>query len=180
MVIDALVSHMSQGREQYDRDGRIAARGKIHKRLLDSMLSDPYFAFDPPKTAGREQFGQQFANGLIATGLKLPDLIATATELTAQSIVQSIERAVTKKDRVREVIVSGGGVHNRRIMHRLTELMPQFSVDTTKVHGIDPDAKEAVAFAVLAYEFTQGRPGNLPSATGARHPALLGKSSPVS
>ncbi len=180
MVIDALVTHMSKGRQHFDRDGRIAAKGKIHRRLLDSMLSDPYFAFDPPKTAGREQFGQQFANGLIATGVKLPDLIATATELTARSIAQAIASAVTKEDRIREIMVSGGGVHNRVIMQRLAELMPQFSVNSTEVHGIDPDAKEAIAFAVLAYEFIQGRPGNLPSATGARHPALLGKSSPVS
>ncbi len=179
MVIDALVSNMSRGRQLYDRDGRIARRGKIHKRLLDSMLSDPYFVFDPPKTAGREQFGQDFANGLIATGLPLPDLIATATELTAQSIAQAILRSVSEEDHIREVVASGGGVHNRQLMWRLRELLPQLTVNTSDVYGIDPDAKEAIAFAILAHEFIQGRPGNLPSATGARHPALLGKSSPV-
>ena len=180
MVIDALVAHHTQGRQQFDRDGRIARRGKIRPRLLDSMLSDPYFALAPPKAAGREQFGREFVKALIATGISLPDLIATATELTAQSIAQAITCSISKEDRVREVIASGGGVHNRRLRRRLSELLPQFTVNTSDAHGIDPDAKEAIAFAVLAYEFIQGRPGNLPSATGARHPALLGKSSPVS
>jgi len=180
MVIDALVTHMTGGKKHYDQDGKIGRRGKIHPRLLESMLSDPYFAFGPPKTAGREQFGQDFANGLIASGLPLPDLIATATELTARSIAQAITTSISAEDRVKEVIVSGGGVHNGQIMRRLRELLPQLSVEPSSNHGIDPDAKEAVAFAVLAYEFIQGRPGNLPSATGARHQALLGKSSPVS
>jgi anhydro-N-acetylmuramic acid kinase len=180
MVIDALVTHMTAGKKHYDQDGKIAKRGKIHPRLLESMLSDPYFAFGPPKTAGREQFGQDFANGLIASGLPMPDLVATATELTARSIAQAINSSVSEDDRVREVIVSGGGVHNGQILRRLRELLPQLSVEPSSAHGIDPDAKEAIAFAVLAYEFIQGRPGNLPSATGARHPAILGKSSPVS
>src|SRR5580658_9590046 len=180
MVIDALVTHMTGGKKHYDQDGKIARRGKIHPRLLESMLSDPYFAFGPPKTAGREQFGQDFANGLIASGLPLPDLIATATELTARSIAQAITSSISADDRVKEVIASGGGVHNGQIMRRLHELLPEMSVEPSSVHGIDPDAKEAIAFAVLAYEFIQGRPGNLPSATGARHPALLGRSSPVS
>jgi anhydro-N-acetylmuramic acid kinase len=97
MIIDALVTHqtahLTKGRQHYDRDGRIARRGTIHSRLLDSMLRDPYFAFGPPKTAGREQFGRDFVNGLIGTGLPLADLIATATELTAQSIAQAITRS---------------------------------------------------------------------------------------
>jgi anhydro-N-acetylmuramic acid kinase len=138
------------------------------------MLSDPYFALPPPKTAGREQFGQEFANGLMATGVVLPDLIATATELTARSIARAIEPF----DGVREVIASGGGVHNRQIMSRLRALLPAVKVRTTADLGIDPDAKEAIAFAILAYEFVNGRPGNLPSATGARRAAVLGKDSP--
>jgi anhydro-N-acetylmuramic acid kinase len=174
MVIDALVAHQTGGRQRYDRDGRIARTGTIHARLLVSMLSDPYFALDPPKAAGREQFGQEFANGLIATGLPLPDLIATATELTAQSIAQAVSRY-----RMQELIASGGGVHNRFLMRRVRNLLPELNVTTSKTHGIDPDAKEAIAFAVLAHEFVHGRPANLPSATGARHAALLGKSSPA-
>jgi anhydro-N-acetylmuramic acid kinase len=174
MVIDALVSHKTQGRQRYDRDGRIARAGKIHPSMLAAMLSDPYFALDPPKTAGREQFGHQFASGLIATGIPIDDLIATATEFTAQSIAKAVERF----SNIAELIVSGGGIHNRRIMRRLRELLPHLAIATTADHGIDPDAKEAIAFAVLAHEFVQARPANIPSATGARHAAILGKSSP--
>lgn len=174
MVVDALVAHHTQGREHFDRGGRIARAGRIHARLLQSMLGDPYFALAPPKSAGREQFGQEFSNGLIATGVPLPDLIATATELTAQSIAVAIA-SVSKEHRIREVIASGGGVHNRHLMRRLRQLLPESTVQTSDVLGIDPDAKEAIAFAILAYEFVHRRPGNLPSATGARHAVLLGK-----
>ena len=177
MVIDALAAHATEGRQRYDRDGRIARSGKIHARLLESMLSDPYFALDPPKACGREQFGREFANGLIATGLPLPDLIATATELTAQSIARA---PCVKHNGSGELIASGGGVHNRQIMRRLGELLPDIKIATTADYGIDPDAKEAIAFAVLAYEFIQRRPGTLPSATGARHAVLAGKDSPAS
>ena len=174
MIIDALVAHKTQGRQRYDRDGRIARASKIHPRMLEAMLSDPYCALDPPKSAGREQFGHEFASGLIATGLPIDELIATATEFTAQSIAKAIERY----ESTNEVIASGGGVHNRQIMRRLRELLPHVGMATTAKHGIDPDAKEAIAFAVLAHEFARGRPANIMSATGARHAALLGKSSP--
>jgi anhydro-N-acetylmuramic acid kinase len=179
MVVDTLVSHMTGGRQHYDRDGRIARRSMVHSRLLDAMLCDPYFALAPPKTAGREQFGQQFANGLIATGLPIEDLIATATEFTSQSIARAILQSISEKDRIREVIASGGGVHNRQIMRRLAELLPKLVLTTSAEFGVDPDAKEAIAFAVLAYEFVQGCPGNLPSATGAGRAVLLGKISPA-
>jgi len=145
------------------------------------MLSDPYFRLRPPKTAGREQFGQDYSSRLIATGVPLADLIATATELTAQSIASAISsHAKTLASTTREVIASGGGVHNRWLMRRLRELLPAFDLVTSAEHGIDPDAKEAIAFAVLAHEFVSGRPGNLPSATGARRPALLGRETPGS
>jgi anhydro-N-acetylmuramic acid kinase len=173
MVIDALVAHLTEGRQRYDRDGRIARRGKTHERLLESMLRDPYFTIAPPKTTGRERFGSEFVNGLLATGIAAEDLIATATEFTAQSIARAIPA------KIRELIVSGGGVHNRHIMGRMAGLLPDLEVKTSADFGIDPDAKEAIAFAVLAYEFAQGHTGNLPSATGARRAVLLGKDSPA-
>ncbi len=175
MIMDALVYHHTHGRQTFDRDGRVARHGKIHRRMLDSMLSDPYFALPPPKACGREQFGREFVSGLIATGLPLADLIATSTELTARTIAN----AISKYRRITEVIASGGGVHNRFLMRRLRDLLPNHDICTSADHGIDPDAKEAIAFAILAHEFIQRRPANLPSATGARHAVLLGKDSPV-
>jgi len=175
MVMDALVSHLTKGRERFDRGGRMARRGKVHAKLLDSMLADRYFALPPPKTTGREQFGQEFVSGLLATGLPVEDLIATSTELTAQSIA----RAILSYTKIREVIAAGGGVHNRYLMKRLSDLLPELELKTSAEFGIDPDAKEAIAFALLAYEFIELRPGNLPSATGARRAVLLGKGTPV-
>ena len=180
MVIDALVSRMTEGRQTFDRDGRIARRAQVHPRLLQSMLADPYFKLRPPKTAGREQFGQEFSSGLVATGLALDVLIATATECSARSIALAITAyASPDASKAREVIASGGGVHNRWLMRRLRDLLPGFDLGTSDAHGVDPDAKEAIAFAVLAHEFVMSRPGNLPSATGARRAVLLGRSTPV-
>jgi anhydro-N-acetylmuramic acid kinase len=144
--------------------------------MLASMLADPYLKLRPPKTTGREQFGQEFASGLIATGLALDVLIATATEFTARSVASAVTQYAGD---AREIIASGGGVHNRWLMRRLRELVPNLNVSTSDDYGIDPDAKEAIAFAVLAHEFVMGRPGNLPSATGARRAVLLGRSTPL-
>jgi anhydro-N-acetylmuramic acid kinase len=172
MVMDALVRHQSEGRQQYDRNGTIARRGQVHERLLGAMLGDPYFKMAPPKSTGRERFGREFVNGLLATGVATEDLIATATEFTAQSIALAVPAGV-------ELIVSGGGVHNRWLMRRLAEVLPAgVKMQTSAECGIDPDAKEAMAFAVLAYEFAHGRAANLPSATGARRAVRLGKDSP--
>jgi anhydro-N-acetylmuramic acid kinase len=172
MVMDALVAHSTEGRQQYDRNGAIARRGQVHQRLLEAMLSDPYFKMSPPKSTGRERFGRDFVNGLLATGVAVEDLIATATEFTARSIVLSVPARG-------ELIASGGGVHNRWLMRRLVELLPAgVAMKTSAEYGVDPDAKEAIAFAVLAYEFVSGRPANLPSATGARRAVRLGKDTP--
>ena len=170
MVIDALVAHMTGGKERFDRDGRTARSGKVQEEVLRTLLKNPYFKRNPPKSCGREQFGAPFATDLIATGVPLRDLIATATELTALSIAGAIRGS-------HQVIASGGGVHNGWLMQRLKALLPECTVQTSVEFGIDPDAKEAIAFAVLAYESARGRPGNLPSATGARHPVVLGKRS---
>jgi anhydro-N-acetylmuramic acid kinase len=171
MVIDALVAHMTEGRETFDRNGRIARTGEVHQGLLESMIGDPYLKKKGPKTAGREQFGQQFVSGLIATGIPLPDLIATATEFTVYAAVYQIYRIIEPD----EIIVSGGGLHNRWMMRRIREECSSAAVLSSAEFGIDPDAKEAIAFAVLASEFVEGRPANVPSATGARHPVRLGK-----
>jgi len=172
MVIDALVSHMTGGREACDRDGLIARGAKVHQGLLDSMQRDPFLARTGPKTAGREQFGQPFVSGLIATGIPLPDLIATATEFTVYAAVSQIYRTIEPD----EIIVSGGGVHNRWMMRRLQQ-ESSAPVASSARFGVDPDAKEALAFAVLAYESFRLRPANVPAATGARRAVVLGKRS---
>ncbi len=176
MVMDALVRKLTDGKQSCDVNGKIARGVQVHDKMLDGMLRDPYFALKPPKTAGREQFGEDFANGLAATGVPLPDLIATATEFTVRSIALAIVKYASPKA---EVIASGGGIHNAFLMERLSALLPAAKLTTSADFGIDPDAKEAIAFAALAHEFVRGRAANLPSATGARRAVLLGRDTPA-
>jgi anhydro-N-acetylmuramic acid kinase len=156
MVMDALVA-------PFDRDGEQARAGQVNKPLLSRLLADRYYRRDPPKSCGREQYGAEF---VLETGID----IATATELTARTIALAVERYPA----TREVIVSGGGAHNRYLMERLAALLRP-RVATTAEFGFGVDTKEAILFALLAYQTFQGRPGNLPSATGARKPVILGK-----
>ena len=167
MVIDALAP-------PYDRNGRMARSGAVRQDLLAKLLRHPYFARKPPKSAGREQFGTEFAAKLAAARCPIQDLVATAMELTAQTIADSIRPYGPA-----ELIASGGGVHNRTLMDRIAALLPGVKLQTTAAFGIDPDAKEAIAFAMLAYESWHKRPGNLPSATGARRAVILGKTTPA-
>ena len=178
MVIDALVRKHTRGRQKYDHGGRIARVGKVHRDLVRKLLRSPYYAAAPPKTAGREQYGAAFVESLIGTSLPLPDLIATAAALTAASIALGIDRFVRPRMNADELIVSGGGSHNPEIMAHLAGFLPEVSVCTSSDYGIDVDAKEAIAFALLAYESWRRRPANLPSATGAMHPVILGKITP--
>jgi anhydro-N-acetylmuramic acid kinase len=169
MVIDALAKEFSKGKLSCDRGGRIAASGKVNAALLDELLADPYYRRRPPKSAGREQYGAGFVTGMKKSGLPLRDLIATATVLTAATIAIAVGQTSTD-----DLIVSGGGVHNPRIMAHLAGFLPGVSMSASTDHGIDADAKEAVAFAVLAYRTWRRKPSNLPSATGAAHPVILG------
>jgi anhydro-N-acetylmuramic acid kinase len=173
MVIDALVSRLTKGKQLYDRGGAIAAKGTIDRDLLARLLRDPYYRKKPPKSVGREQYGAEFIESLLATGLALPDLIATATALTASTVAVAIKQhaGIGPWD----LIASGGGVHNRTLMAEIIALLPHITVASSSDFGIDVDAKEAIAFALLAYETYHRRPGNVPSATGARHPVVLGK-----
>jgi anhydro-N-acetylmuramic acid kinase len=175
MLIDALVSQFSRGTMGYDRDGRMAASGAVNEELLGELMDEPYLKQPPPKSAGREQFGVEFVSGLLEHGLAPADLAATVTAFTAQSIAGAIERFVTPRMPVHQLIVSGGGRHNPEMMGRLKKALAQVEVRGSDDFNIDSDAKEAIAFAVLAHETYHGRPANLPSATGARHPVVLGK-----
>jgi anhydro-N-acetylmuramic acid kinase len=171
MAIDALAQEFSKGKLRCDRGGRIAATGKPDIRLLNELLSARYYRQPPPKSAGREQYGADFVERLKRSGLPLRDLIATATALTARSIALAVREYQTAST---DLIVSGGGVHNPGIMGMLAAYLPGVAISTSTDHGIDADAKEAIAFAVLAHQTWRRQPSNAPSATGARHPAILG------
>lgn len=178
MAVDALVGRLSGGRRHFDRGGRIAARGRVNVGLLRELLDDPYYRAAPPKSAGREQYGQEFTARLLAAKLPLEDLVATATALTPAAVAAGISRFVRPAMAVDELIVSGGGAHNPVMMAYLAAFLPGVRVTTSAEFGIGIDAKEAVAFAVLAYETWRKRPANLPSATGARHAVVLGSITP--
>jgi anhydro-N-acetylmuramic acid kinase len=175
MVMDALVSELTNEKQLFDRNGAIAAKGQINRKLLDDLLTDSYYRQQPPKSAGREQYGAEFVARLSATNLPLQDLIATANAFTAATIAIGIRMAGGAD----EIIASGGGVHNRQLMANLAALIPNSTISTATEHGIDADAKEAIAFAILAYQTIRHRPGNLPTATGARRAVVLGKITPA-
>jgi len=158
----------------FDRGGRTAASGRIDRKLL-ARLDHPWFRKPPPKSTGRERFGREFLLERFARELKTrpADVVAALTVLTATTVGDAIARFVKKP--LQEVLVSGGGMYNRTLMSHLEwTLWPAVPRPVT-VYGIHPLAKEPAAFALLAAETLRGRPGNLPSVTGARRPVVLGK-----
>ena len=175
MAIDALAREFSGGKLSCDRGGKIAASGNVNRTLLDELLRDPYYRRKPPKSAGREQYGAEFIARLRQSGAPLRDLVATATVLTAATIAMGVQRAVRGHA---DLIASGGGTHNPQIMAHLAGFLPGVGMSTSTDHGIDADAKEAIAFAVLAHETWRRKPANLPSATGAKHAVVLGSITP--
>jgi len=198
MLIDALVQHFTHGRQRYDKNAQLAAQGKLVPQLLQTLLNDPYLRQKPPKSTGREYFGAAYTKKILTLGRRFQakpnDLIRTATIFTALSIVDALNRFVLPKTKIHQLIVAGGGANNPVLMAQLSALLnfpvgaryavpvspsartkPNIEVFASDEFGVRTDAKEAVAFAVLAYETFHQRPSNLPSATGARHPAILGK-----
>ena len=177
MVIDALVRRLEADSPGFDAGGRLALSGKPIPALLDSLLADPYFRRRPPKSAGREQFGGAFVERLLAAreASGAPDLVCTAAELTARTVSDAVLNHIDPAHHWDRVLVSGGGVYNAYLMQRLQKLLPKLKVAPTDSLGIPADAKEAIGFAVLANETLGLAAGNVPSATGARHPAILGK-----
>lgn len=182
MAIDIAVRMLFPEGPGFDRNGQIAARGAVDTALLTWLHSDPYFSRHPPKTAGREQFGPQFVvrawERAQPLGCTRESFIATLTELTASTIAESIQSDC------RRVITAGGGVHNKTLMSALKRGLSRNdnppALTTADEFGLPVDAKEAIAFAILGYETLYGRPNNLPRATGARHPTILGKLVPGS
>ena len=183
MLIDAAVQLLTAGEHNFDPDGSLAAKGKSDENLLLELMSHPFIAATPPKTTGRENFGIYFAKEIIAQakqrGVKDVDILATLTEFTAKSIYANYEMFVLSKHHVAEVILSGGGTHNSTLVKHLQRYFGHIPVVKVDDYGIPSDAKEAVAFAVLANETIAGHPGNLPNVTGARRPVILGKIIPI-
>jgi len=181
MIIDALALQLFG--KPFDRNGEIAARGTVLKTVLAAALSNPYFQQKPPRTAGREQFGREYAAKFLASCLrkstKPEDALATATALTAESIAQSYKQYVRPKMKARSVdyIVSGGGARNATLMALLAQRLAPMGCElaASESFGLPAEAKEAAAFALLAWQTWNRLPGNVPAATGARRPVLLGQ-----
>lgn len=177
MVLDGL-SNQLYG-ESFDENGSHAAKGDVDEIWLSELTTHPYFDSVPPKSTGRELFSSDYTDQFIRTaekrGLSKSDMLATASALTIRSIFEAYERFVAPSTTVDRIIVSGGGVYNDVLLSGLQKIFGGIIVETTAEHGLDPRAKEAVCFAILAHETLNGVVTNLPSVTGARHSTILGK-----
>jgi anhydro-N-acetylmuramic acid kinase len=191
MVMDAVTERLFA--RPYDRNGRIAARGRVLDVVVSELMRQPFFRRPPPKTAGREEFGREFVAGFLrrCRRARKEDVVATATALTAYSIADAVRAFVAPplsppglgrqggdvpfNKRFREMIVSGGGAKNSVLMSMLAAELTGLKLRTSDEFGLPSEAKEAVAFAILAYQTWRRVPSNIPAATGAEHPAVLGK-----
>ena len=181
MVIDALAQQLFG--KPFDRNGAIAATGSVLDPVLQAELRNPYFRLKPPRTAGREQFGREYAAKFLSScqqhSRKPEDALATATALSAETIAASYKRFVAARMKGRPInyIISGGGAHNRTLMAMLTERLVPLGCElaTSKQYGLPAEAKEAAAFALLAWQTWNHRPANLPAATGAAKAVILGQ-----
>ena len=186
MLLDALMQRLYNRR--FDRNGSIAATGLVLHAVLKPLLQDPYFAAAPPKSCGREQFGSAYIQRLLQLcereQARPQDILATATALTSATILDAYRRfcwphlgQLAPLARATDLFVAGGGAHNRTLMRHLTEGFTALGiqVSTTAATGLPVEAKEAAAFALLGWLTWHHLPGNIPSATGATHPAILGK-----
>jgi len=183
MVIDAVMEELFGKR--YDRDGKVAASGRVLDAVVAKLVRAPFFRQKPPRTAGREEFGREYAGRFLqlCRGASKPDVVATATALTARSIANAIRRFVLprfgarRQRREHEMIVSGGGARNPTLIAMLRHEIAPLGIELhfSDEFGLPAEAKEAVAFALLAHETWHRRPSNVPSATGAKRAAILGK-----
>ena len=177
MVMDAVVAAGTHGAARYDSEGALAARGRVSAMDVVDLMKDPWFARTPPKSTGREVYGAPFVEAFIqrTRGLSLEDRVATATAFTAESIAAAYRDFVFPRAAIGTVIVAGGGARNQTLLRMIQERLPAgTSVTTAAAVGVPDLSREAMAFAVLGHESLMGRPGNLPAATGARAPVVLG------
>lgn len=172
-LLDAATRHVTNGRQTFDADGGLAARGRVLPDLLERLLDEPYYARPAPKSTGKELFNLDYL--LTRPGPAEPapeDLLATLVALTARTVADAVRGTAT------ELIASGGGTRNPVLMAALREELPGVAVRTSDELGIPSQAKEALAFAVLGWHTWYGLPGVLPGTTGARHPSVLGSVTP--
>lgn len=190
MVLDRLVQELTRGKERFDAGGRLAVQGRQLKPLLQHWAQHPFLQRPPPKSTGREDFGEHFFQESLALaareGWSVLDVLCTATHFSALCLADALERFVDEKtfhpatSPSRELIVSGGGVHNGLLLRAIAERLPNYTLQHSDEFGLPVDAKEAVAFALLACLAVDGTAGNVPSATGAAGPRLLGSFTPGS
>ena len=178
MLLDAIVRRATGGRLSYDEDGMRAVGGEPDRELIAQALADPFFDQPPPRSTGREKFGDAFVASWFeaadARGLSEADLLVSAAMVSASAVAQAIDDFVAPNFALEAVYASGGGTKNPVLMAALEAALDPIELHVTDELGLPADAKEAVAFAVLAYESMRGRPGNLPSVTGAPRPIVLG------
>jgi len=179
MMLDACIEKLTGGRARFDSGGSMASQGAVHTGLLAELLGHPYVVLHPPKSTGRETFGRSYSEGLVdkftAQGVSAEDLMATFTLFTARSIALGYHNFIFPTYQADEVVVSGGGSHNRTLLAMLRQELSGLAVFTQEDLGISSDAKEAIAFAILANETVSGQTNNLPAVTGARRPVVMGK-----
>lgn len=177
MVMDAVTARMTDGTATYDAGGALAAHGHVNEKLLRRMMADPYIAQRPPKTTGRERYGADYVASICAyaksESIPLLDVLATATRFTAECIAAAVRGFAPELPA--RLIVGGGGAMNETLMRHIRQLLPACRVMTNEELGFDGNAKEALAFAILANEAIFAHANNVPSVTGARHPVVMGK-----
>jgi anhydro-N-acetylmuramic acid kinase len=177
MIVDNLTRKIYK--KNFDRDGKIASSGKVNFDLLNKLKEDEYFYKRPPKSCGRENFGEEFVGKILNWGRKLrlapEDIITTASEFSVWSILDAYGKFVKPKIKVNQVLLSGGGVHNKYFLKRLKFLFYPIKVMSTQELGQDPDFLEAISFAILANQTIEGKPVSFRKTTGAKRPGVLGK-----
>jgi len=179
MIIDRITERITNNTAHFDKDGLLAAQGQVNKELLSKLQKHSFFTKSPPKTTGREEFGVQYADKIyddaMKSGINTIDVLATATELTAYSIAESYKLWIPDKHRIAEVILSGGGCHNKTLVASISRYLAPVRIFPIDKFGIASDSKEALAFAILANETISGNNNTIPRATGAKGQVVLGK-----
>ena len=183
MLIDEALRHFSGGQQHYDAGGQMAAQGRVHQELLDTLLAHPFITQSPPKATGREAFGQVLFHTMLECasvfGLSPVDIVCTCTTFTAASILRNYQHFIWPRWAIAEVIICGGGVYNAELMRLLRAGVQPCPVTTPETYGYPNEALEAILFALLAHATVYGQPANVPGATGAQRAVVLGKIVPA-